>query len=212
MSLKIYFIIIENGRIGETHFAPQGQQHNKYLQERALSELYSSDILEWYRNQYNIPLQEFYAKNIDEDIAFIDFYRRQYWTEIRYGVRKWGDPTLEFQIPPFTLYRGNGGVLPPPNGYGYDGHYSVKVDHYKASQEDTVGNLEEAINAYNQQRSSADNQYSQSNPIRRPIPRRSDLQYEDEVSVYKSSKDDFEEMLKQSQESEEFWQISKKFL
>lgn len=90
--------------------------------------------MEWYRYQYNIPLHAFYEMNIDEDVAHLDFYRRQYWNELRYGVRQWGDFDIELKIPPYTLYRGNGGTLPVPNGFGYDGTYSVKVDHYDASQ------------------------------------------------------------------------------
>jgi len=105
------------------------------LQERALRELYSSEIMEWYRVQYNIPLPVFYKTPVEEDVAHIDFYRRQYWNEVRWGIRNWGDDSLDLKMAPFTYFQPYGGVLPPPNGFGIETEYTVKNEKYQFTKD-----------------------------------------------------------------------------
>ena len=96
--------------------------------------------MEWYRVQYNIPLGVFYKTPVEEDVAHIDFYRRQYWNEVRWGIRNWGDDSPDLMMAPFTYFQPYGGVLPPPNGFGVETEYTVKNEKYQlrkeASEED----------------------------------------------------------------------------
>lgn len=131
MSLKIFLIIIENGRIGETHFAFHEETTNKILKTEALSDVLTLEVAEWYRQQYNIPIPEFEQLNIDESIIYKDFYRRHYFQEIRLGLRKWNDTSPEFKMPPFTIFRPFGGALPVPNGYKVDTFYTYDSDKSK---------------------------------------------------------------------------------
>ena len=74
---------------------------------------------------------------IEEDMAYIDFYRRQYWNELRFNTRKYDDESIDFKMPPFSLFRQFGGVLPPANGYNFTNSYTVKNDAYT----DVLGSL-----------------------------------------------------------------------
>lgn len=157
------------------------QQRKDFLKERALTELFSSEILEWYRVQYNIPLDVFYKQQIDEDIAHIDFYRRQYWNEIRFGIRKWGDNDLELQMPPFTLYRQFGGILPPPNGYDFDNTYTVKSSRYKAP---STSNSKDTQQSYQTSYTSSTQSSQSFSPSNR-----------EERTVYQMGKEEFNKMM-----------------
>lgn len=75
---------------------------------------------------------------LNEEIAVEDFYRRQFYAELRFGIRKWTNRSTKFLMPPFTLLKQFGGVLPAPNGYGF-------------STEDTIDNKRLLKNAKDQQ-------------------------------------------------------------
>lgn len=122
-----------NGKIGGILFALQEREHRDYLKKRAIQEINNEEIFEWYRQQYNIPLHEFRNLDVEYDDIVVDFYRRQYWNEIRLGVRKWDDVSIEMKMPPFTLYRPSGGALPVPNGYNYENDYTVKLESYTSN-------------------------------------------------------------------------------
>lgn len=62
-----------------------------------------------------------------------DFYRRQYYEEIRLNLRKFDDRDIEFKMPPFSMFRPYGGAMPVPNGFGVDTEYSY--DLYRARNE-----------------------------------------------------------------------------
>lgn len=190
----ISFITTENGRIGETRFARHEQQLSTDLKKRALSELYSSEILEWYRQQYNIPLDVFYKKNIDEDVAFVDFYRRQFWNELRYGIRDWGDESPALKMPQFTLFRPFGGVLPAPNGFNVDTSYTSKIEHYNMSESSKKSSEEDssATNSYTLEKTSSKTKTS--------------LPMEDVEEKYKIPEKEFETMLDEMQNNESFWE------
>lgn len=175
----------------------QSQEHKDFLKNRALEELHSSEIMEWYRYQYNIPLQDFYKMEIDEDTAHIDFYRRQYWNELRYGVREWLDFDIEFKIPPYTIYRGNGGTLPIPNGFGYDGNYSVKFDHYRTNKSESSSKKSNKTNGLEDEDGYT---YTENPNAPSKIP---GLLYEDETAAYKTSAEEFEEMVRRASEDDD---------
>lgn len=163
--------------------------------------MHESEILEWYRQQYNIPLQDFYTMNIDEDLAHVDFYRRQFWNELRYGVREWGDFEEEFKIPAFTLYRGNGGTLPIPNGYGFEGTYSIKVENYSDTEKSPAASSPSRMQEQNTPEGYT---YTENNNVpsklRQPT---SGLLFEDETNAYKSNPDDFASMLQRLEEGDD---------
>lgn len=152
--------------------------------------------MEWYRNQYNIPLETFYKLNVTEDIAYLDFYRRHYWNEIRFGVREWGDISPEMIMPAFTVYRQFGGVLPAPNGYDIDNTYTVKIKHYKSDEEASktpTDPLEE--NVVKQER------YNYSQNTNDPWSPQTHV----EKTSFAMSKDDFDQLIKNAENSS-FWE------
>jgi hypothetical protein len=93
---------------------------DKKIRHDALRGVYESDMLEWYRQQYNLSLTDEKYLRVSSEEASLDFYRRQFYMEIQFGVRKWGDVDPEFKMPPLPMLKQFGGVLPSPNGYGYD--------------------------------------------------------------------------------------------
>lgn len=103
----------------------------------------------WYRIQYNIPLHQFVEMNIDDDVMLTDFYTRQYYHELRLGVRKNTDTSIDFAMPVFTMFRPYGGALPVPNGFGVDTTFTASIDKYKA----------EPTGAESQSNSDSDNEY-----------------------------------------------------
>lgn len=134
--MTISFITIANGRIGETRFVNSySESYIQDIKKKALDGVYQSEILEWYRNQYNISMQEFQEKPVDYDAAHLDFYRRQFWAEIKWGIRKWGDDSPDLKMPPFTMLRPYGGVLPPPNGFDINDDYTVSIEKYSQAPE-----------------------------------------------------------------------------
>ena len=118
-------IIIRSGRTGETRFASQSQQIDKSLRKKAIDFLLRADVVEWYRQHYNIKIDSEEFANLNEEVAIEDFYRRQFYAELRFGVRKWTNRSTEFLMPPFTLLKQFGGVLPAPNGYGFSNDDTV---------------------------------------------------------------------------------------
>lgn len=155
--------------------------------------MYQSEVLEWYRNQYNIPIEKFHSLKITEDTAYIDYYRRQFWNELRFGIREWGDDSLEFKMPPFMMLRQYGGVLPPPNGFNFDNQYTVKVEHYnKSSQKEE--------NSHDGMTSTEKRYDYKSNPSD-PWSEKSHVQ----ESSYSMPEQDFSKLLELS-ESDEFWE------
>lgn len=97
----------------------QGQQIDEFIRKQALFEVRRSDIVEWYREQYNIRINSPEYYEINEEIALEDFYRRQYYAELRLGLRKLSDENTEFLMPSFPLLRQYGGIFPAPNGFKY---------------------------------------------------------------------------------------------
>ena len=93
---------------------------DKKIRHDALQGVYESDMLEWYRQQYNLPLTDEKYLRVSPEEAALDFYRRQFYMEVQFGVRKWGDLDSDFKMPPLPMLKQFGGVLPSPNGYGYD--------------------------------------------------------------------------------------------
>lgn len=176
-------------------------EHKIYLKNRALEEIHASEILEWYRHQYNIPLHDFYHMNIDEDIAHIDFYRRQYWNELRYGVREWEDVNTDFKIPPYTLYRPNGGALPVPNGFGFDGTYSIKAEHYMDTN--TTSSSETKTKTASTNEAEGYTYTENSNMPQRLRQPASGMLFEDETSAYRSNKDDFDALARRANEGDD---------
>jgi hypothetical protein len=191
----ICYIIIANGRTGETRFAPHEQQRNNSLKQRALSELYTSEILEWYRQQYNIPLSTFYEQNVDEDIAFVDFYRRQYWNELRFGIRDWGDESPELKMPQFTLFRPFGGVLPAPNGFDFDNTYTSKIEHFNmggSSNKKAEATTSDGPDTYTLEKTSS-----------KP---KTGVPYESEEATYRMPIKEFDKMMESMQNDDSFWE------
>ena len=84
-------------------------------------------MLEWYRQQYNLKTDDPEFLVISPEKASDDFYRRQYYFEIQFGLRKWGDMSPEFLMPPFPTLKQFGGILPTPNGYGFSDSDTVDV-------------------------------------------------------------------------------------
>lgn len=182
------------------------QFRKESLQKRALKELYQSEILEWYRNQYNIPLEEFYKQNVDEDIAFIDFYRRQYWNEIRYGVRTWGDNSNELKMPSFSLFRPFGGALPVANGFGLDNSYTVKNEHYQPKEKP----LEEDMD-YEPSPEKVEDGYTyiKAKNLPQELKGADTLRSVENWSSVSESygTDNFKEMVEMSQNTDNFWEL-----
>lgn len=195
MNLKICCIIIANGSRGETHFALRVASHNEIIQQKAIRGVFSSELLEWYRNQYNIPLHTFMEMNLDEDIILMDYYRRQYWNEVRFGVRNWGDESVDFKMPSFMFFRQFGGTLPPPNGFELQNEYTVKAESYKMPSTTEVESRGLRI--------SRKNVYDGSNGD----PMTGGANQE---SVYEMDQKTFAELLKQADDPE-FWETVDEF-
>ena len=100
---------------------------DKTLRTRSLNAVFQSDMLEWYRQQYNLKTDDPEFLVISPEKASDDFYRRQYYFEIQFGLRKWGDMSPEFLMPPFPTLKQFGGILPTPNGYGFSDSDTVDV-------------------------------------------------------------------------------------
>ena len=94
-------------------------QTDRKIRRDALNGVYESDMLEWYRQQYNLPLDDEKFLRVTPEAASLDYYRRQFYWEIQYGVRKWGEFDPKLQMPPLPMLKPFGGILPVPNGYGY---------------------------------------------------------------------------------------------
>ena len=140
----IYSIITRRGRTGETRFDQATESKVlDFYKDRAVRELHTSEIMEWYRNQYNIPLDQFYEKPVDIDIAHVDFYRRHFWAEVKFGVRVWGDQSSEMKMPPFTMLRPYGGILPPPNGFGLTDEFTIPIEKYREAEKAASNNNDE---------------------------------------------------------------------
>lgn len=59
----------------------------------------------------------------------IDFYRRQYYHEVQFGLRDYKNTNTKMEMPPFILLRQFGGALPAPNGFEWtDGTTISKKD------------------------------------------------------------------------------------
>lgn len=113
-----------------------------------------------------------------------DFYRRQYYEEIRLNIRKFTDTDPEFKMPPFSIFRPHGGALPVPNGYKIDTSYSY--DLYRVNKEASESDLDEVT--LNEDGSYTINNYQSS---RRPGA----AIHETQTSDYESNPDEFEDML-----------------
>lgn len=184
--------------------------HSDFLKRRALNEVRRSDIMEWYRQQYNIPLDKFYHQEIDEELVYLDFYRRQYWDEFRYGIRDLSETSTDFKMPVFTLFRPHGGVLPAPNGYGFDNSYTSKIERYgfpaaKSSEpvKQSSSSEPEAI------RQLSENEYTISNNPNIPSSRQEAITgglFKDDEQTYKMNENDFESMLKAMETDDSFWE------
>lgn len=125
-----------SGRIGETRFVSLEQKLDDWRRSVAISGVFENDVLEWYRQQYNIQLSDDKYLHIDEDIAYVDFYRRQYHAEINFGLRKWGDMSPGFLMPPFPLLKQFGGALPSPNGFGYTDEDTIDNEKLTGKKDD----------------------------------------------------------------------------
>lgn len=133
--------------------------------------------------------------NLDEDIILMDYYRRQYWNEVRFGVRNWGDESVDFKMPSFMFFRQFGGTLPPPNGFELQNEYTVKAESYKMPSTTEVESRGLRI--------SRKNVYDGSNGD----PMTGGANQE---SVYEMDQKTFAELLKQADDPE-FWETVDEF-
>lgn len=153
----------------------------------------SNEISEWYRINYNIPLHVFQDLNIPEEIMYEDFYRRQYYEEIRLNLRTLDDLNNNFKMPPFPMFRPYGGSMPVPNGYGVTTSYSY--DSNKSSDDASSNNFDQVIE-------NEDGSYTFSSS------RRSDASgsvIDTQRSEYKSKPEEFEYMMK-NMEDDNLWE------
>jgi len=100
----------------------------KFIKKQALIDVLSSDILEWYRIQYNLPINDPRFVEVSEEEAMKDFYRRQYYHEIQCGLRDFKNQNIEFNMPSFILLKQFGGVLPAPNGFKYTDSNTISAE------------------------------------------------------------------------------------
>lgn len=137
-----------HGSHGETRFVSPDLSLEKLLKQRSLNTVYESDILEWYRVQYNLSIKDEKFLLVTEEEAMEDFYRRQYYHEIQFGLRKGSNTGIEFLMPSFPLLKQFGGVLPSPNGYSYTDSDTVSkkdlmqaknsIEEYEEEDDDEV--------------------------------------------------------------------------
>ena len=186
LNSRICCTTIANGKTGEIPFARHELTHRDRLKQQAVSEVNNEEILEWYRQQYNIPLAKFRTIELDLDDVIIDFYRRQYWNEIRFGIRQWNDDSIDTKMPPFTLYRSSGGALPVPNGYNFQNEYTVKVDAYTNAASSSGNSALKSSLSNTEGGSSGMNQ--------------------DQKSDYKISEDDFAKLVKAAETDDSMWE------
>lgn len=123
---------------------------------------------------------------MDLDDVILDFYRRQYWNEIRFGIRKWNDDSIDTKMPPFTLYRPSGGALPVPNGYNFQNDYTVKVDAYTSAASSSGNSALKSSLSTTEGGSSGMNQ--------------------DKKSDYKISEEDFAKLVKAAETDDSMWE------
>lgn len=54
---------------------------------------------------------------------------------MRFGLRKYGDKNPEFRMPPFTILKQFGGVLPSPNGFGITNEDTVDSEELEKAKQ-----------------------------------------------------------------------------
>lgn len=135
---------------------------------------------------------------IEEDMAYIDFYRRQYWNELRFNTRKYDDESIDFKMPPFSLFRQFGGVLPPANGYNFTNSYTVKNDAYntKSSEEEEESDGLRVSSKKSYDQGTGSDPWSAKSRV--------------EETSYEVSQKEFEKLLEQAQD-ESFWETLDEF-
>lgn len=122
-----------------------------------------NELHEWYRVQYNIPVKDFENANIDHFDIVRDFYRRQYFNEIRLGVRNSDNTNVEFMMPPFTVFRPFGGAMPVPNGFNVENDFTTKKDNYRLGSADSSSSPPSSTtSSYNSSNSSSTRHISSS--------------------------------------------------
>jgi len=159
---------------------------NNQLRKHSLYAVYESDMLEWYRQQYNLPVDDERFLYVSEDTAAIDFYRRQFYAEIRFGLREWGDMSPELLMPPFPMLKQFGGLLPTPNGYGYTDADTIDKDKIAKPKKDTI-KKPEIINE------------SVPDILKNPIPESRNMVKKTDVNEYGLSDEDFWKWVEQEE-------------
>jgi len=166
-------------------FQDQTERSN-YLKKTALYSIHESDMLEWYRQQYNLPIDDERFLSVNEDTAAIDFYRRQFFAEIQFGVRDWGDMSHDFLMPPFPTLKQFGGLLPTPKGYGYSDSDTIDKDKISKPKKDTI------------KKPSIVNE-SVPDIIKNPVPEGGNIVKKTDVSEYGLGEDEFWNWIEQEE-------------
>ena len=115
----------------------------EFIKKQALLDVLSSDILEWYRIQYNFSINDPRFTQVSEEEAMRDFYRRQYYHEIQYGLRDFKNKDIKFNMPSFILLKQFGGALPAPNGFQYTDSNTVSNSDLKSGKRRNQEEFEE---------------------------------------------------------------------
>ena len=120
-----------SGNHGGDLFEFPDRSSEEILKKQALIDVLSSDILEWYRIQYNYSIHDPRFTEVSEEEAMRDFYRRQYYHEIQYGLRDFSSKDIKFNMPSFILLKQFGGALPAPNGFKYTDSNTISNEELK---------------------------------------------------------------------------------
>lgn len=120
-----------SGNHGGDLFEFPDRTSEELIKKQALLDVLSSDILEWYRIQYNFSIHDPRFLEVSEEEAMKDFYRRQYYHEIQYGLRDFSSRDIKFNMPSFVLLKQFGGALPAPNGFKYTDDNTISRERLK---------------------------------------------------------------------------------
>lgn len=123
-----------SGNHGGDLFEFPDRTSEETLKKQALIDVLSSDILEWYRIQYNLSIHDPRFTEVSEEEAMRDFYRRQYYHEIQFGLRDFSSKDIKFNMPSFILLKQFGGALPAPNGFKYTDSNTISNDELKSKR------------------------------------------------------------------------------
>jgi len=184
------------------------------LKQRSLNVVYESDILEWYRIQYNLSIKDEKFLLVTEEEAMEDFYRRQYYHEIQFGLRKGSNTATEFLMPSFPLLKQFGGILPSPNGYSYtDADTVSKKDLIQAKN--TIDEYEDDEDVFDQLDNESEQKTSDVNPnvpphLKQKLYKPAGGLLRSEKSEYGLDGDDFWKMIEEDEKAslqEDEWEM-----